>query len=124
MQALLIRVLSAALRRNVGNCTLDYLEQSLLNALTAYITGDGHILRLSCDLVDLIDINDASLGSLDIIISRLNKSEKHVLNVIANVTCLGKGGRIGYCKGNVKYLCKGLSKQCLTDTCGAQKDNV
>ena len=40
MERLLIRVLSAALRRHVGYSALDYLQKCLLNALAADITGN------------------------------------------------------------------------------------
>ena len=39
LQIFLLRMLSAAFRRNIGNCTFQNLQQSLLHTFAGYITG-------------------------------------------------------------------------------------
>ena len=69
LDALFIRMLSAALRRNISNSALKDLKECLLNALTAYVTCDGNVLGLLSDLIDLIDIYDTGLCSFNVVIS-------------------------------------------------------
>ncbi len=60
---LLVRVLASALRRHVGHGAFQDLEQGLLHALAADVAGDGGVLVLAADLVDLVDVDDALLGA-------------------------------------------------------------
>ena len=62
LNELLIGMLASALGRNVGNRTLQNLEQRLLDALARNVAGDGAVFTLARDLVDFVDIDDASLG--------------------------------------------------------------
>src|ERR1700726_4223864 len=71
----LMGMLTAALWRNVGHSAFQYLEQSLLHAFAAHIAGDRRVFVLLGDLVDLVDINDALLGLLNVAISRLQQLE-------------------------------------------------
>ena len=57
----LVRMLAAALRRNVGDGAFENLQQRLLHAFAGNIAGDRRVLVLLGDLVDLIDIDDALL---------------------------------------------------------------
>ena len=41
---------------------LDDLEERLLDALAGHVAGDGEVLGLAGDLVDLVDVDDADLG--------------------------------------------------------------
>ena len=68
----LMGMLAAALRGNGSDGTLQDLQQSLLHAFTAYIAGDGGVLALAGNLVDLVDVDDAALSQLDIIIGVLD----------------------------------------------------
>ena len=60
---LLVRMLAAALRRNVGDRAFQNLQQRLLHALARDIARDRRILVLAADLVDLVDVDDALSGS-------------------------------------------------------------
>ena len=117
-------MLSPALRRHVGNGTLQNLQKSLLNTLAGHVAGDGTVLTLTCDLVDLIDIDDSTLGQLDIEISGLNQAQEDVLHVLAHVACLGEGGGVGDGEGNLQGLGQGLCQIGLTNTRGTQQKNV
>src|SRR5207244_6144931 len=64
---LLVRVLPPTLRRDVGDGALEDLEQRLLDSLAGNVAGDRDVLGLAADLVDLVDIDDAALGLLDVV---------------------------------------------------------
>ena len=78
---------TSTLRRNACNCTFKDLQECLLYTFTGYISGDGCVLGFTCDLVDLIDVDDTVLRTFDIIICCLNDLQKNVLNIFANITC-------------------------------------
>src|SRR5690606_36049558 len=61
LQELLLRVLTATLRRDGSGGAFHQLEQGLLHAFARDIAGDRRILRLAGDLVDLVDVDDAVL---------------------------------------------------------------
>ena len=89
-----MRMLSASLRRNGCLRTFDDLQQSLLHPFTGYISGDGHILTLAGDLVDLVDIDDAFLGTLDIIVRGLDQLQQDVLDILTDISGFRKGSRV------------------------------
>ena len=64
-------MLAPALRGNVGDRALNDLQKRLLDALAGDVAGDGGVLRLAGDLVDLINIDDAALGQFHVKIRRL-----------------------------------------------------
>ena len=85
----LMGMLAATLRRNVGNRTFQDLEQRLLHALARDIAGDGRILVLAADLIDLVDVDDALLAALHIPIGVLQQPQDDILDVLADVAGFG-----------------------------------
>ena len=73
LEALLLGVLAAALGRHVGDRALQDLQQRLLDPFAGYVPGDGHVLAFACDLVDLVDVDDAALGPWDVVIRGLDE---------------------------------------------------
>ena len=71
LDVLLLRMLAAALRRDVADGALENLEQCLLHAFARHVAGDGDVLRAAGDLVDFVDVNDSDLRALHIVIRRL-----------------------------------------------------
>ena len=67
---LLVRVLAATLGRHTRHGALEDLEQRLLDPFARDVTGDGGVLGLARDLVDLVDVDDAALGALDVEVGR------------------------------------------------------
>jgi hypothetical protein len=61
-------MLAAALRGHARGGAFHQLEQRLLDTLARHVARDRGILRLAADLVDLVDIDDAALRALDIIV--------------------------------------------------------
>ena len=117
-------MLAAAGGRNAGNRALKNLKQCLLNALARDITGDGEVLGLAGDLVDLVHVDNAHLRALDIAIGGVDELEQDVLNVLANVTGLGERGGVGDGKRHLEDACERLGQQRLTGTGGAEQQDI
>ena len=66
-------MLSSTLWWNGSNRALDDLQKCLLYTFTRYVSCDRYILRLLCNLIDLINIDNTMLCTLDIIIGCLNQ---------------------------------------------------
>ena len=71
LEELLLGVLSPPLRRHTRRGPLYDLEESLLYTFTTHIPSDRGVVTLPADLVDFIDIDDAPLGTLYIMVRRL-----------------------------------------------------
>ena len=113
-----------SMRRNVGRRALEHLEQRLLNALARDIAGDGRIFALARDLVDLIDIDDAVLGQLDVEVRRLDQTEQDVLDILADIAGLGQRRRVRDGERDLKRLGERLRKQCLARAGRAEHQNI
>ena len=67
-----LRVLALAARRELDDVALEHLEESLLDALVARVGRDGVVgTGLAGDLVELIEVDDAVLGLLDVLVGRV-----------------------------------------------------
>ena len=95
LDELLVGMLAPALGRHVGHRALEDLEERLLDALPGDVAGDGGVLGLPRDLVDLVDVDDAALGPLHVVVRRLEQAQDDVLHVLAHVARLGEGGGVG-----------------------------
>ena len=124
MNELLLRMFAASLRRDIDNTTFKELQQCLLNTLTRNIAGDGRVVTLAGDLVDLIDEHDTALSLLQIIVSLLKKSRKQTLHILAHITGLGKHCRIHDSERDVQHLGYRLGQQCLTCSCRTYEKNI
>src|SRR6266545_4242756 len=109
LDELLVGMLAAALRRDAGGGPLQDLQQGLLHALAGDVAGDRRVLALAGDLVDLVDVDDPSLGLLD---------------VVADVAGLGEGGGVGDREGHVEHPGERLRQQRLPAAGGAEQDDV
>ena len=94
------------------------------STLAGHVPGDGGVLALAGDLVDLVDVDDAPLGPLHVEIRRLQELEDHVLHVLAHVARLGEGGGVGDGEGNVQHLGHGLGEEGLAAAGGADEQDV
>jgi hypothetical protein len=98
------------LRRNRGNRALHDLQKRLLHAFARNVPGDRRIVGLAADLVDLVDIDDAALRPLDIIVGRLQQLQDDVLDVFADVAGFGQGRRVRHGERHVEnprqHLCQ------------------
>ena len=117
-------MLATTLRRHRSNRTLDQLEQRLLNAFTGYIAGDGRVVGLTRNFVDLVDVDDTHLGLLDIVIALLQQLLNDVLDVLTHVTGFGQGGGVSNSKGHIQQASQGFGQQRLTGTGRADQQDV
>ena len=104
LNELLVWMLATALRRHVGRRTFQNLEQRLLHAFAGDVARDRRVLALSCDLVDLVDIDDALLRPLHVVVGGLDQLEQDVLDVFTDVTGLRQRRSIRHRQGNVQNL--------------------
>src|SRR5262249_32652057 len=73
LEKFLLGVLSAALGRDAGSRPLDDLEKRLLHTLAGHVARDGGVVTLAGDLVDLVDVDDAPLALLDVVVGVLEQ---------------------------------------------------
>ena len=124
LQEFLLRMLAAALRRHGGDRAFHDLEQRLLHALARHVAGDGGVVGLAADLVDFVDIDDAALRPLDIVVGGLQQLEDDVLDVLADIAGFGQGRGVGHGEGHVEDARQGLGQQGLAAAGGADQQDV
>ena len=117
-------MLAAAGGRNACHRALKNLKQRLLNALARNIAGDGEVLGLAGDLVDLVHVDNADLRALNIAIGGIDELEQDVLHILADVTGLGERGGVGDGKRHLEDARERLGQQRLTGTGGAEQQNI
>ena len=103
--------LRPALRRHRGDGAFHDLQQRLLHALARHVAGDRGVVGLARNLVDLVDIDDAALRALDIVVGRLQQLEDDVLHVLADVAGFGERGGVGHGEGHVEDARQRLRQQ-------------
>src|SRR6478609_5251148 len=116
LDELLVRVLATALRGHRRGRALQHLEQGLLDALTGDVARDRGVLRLAGHLVDLVDVDDARLGLLDVVVGGLDELEEDVLDVLADVAGLGQRRGVRDREGDVEHPRQGLREVGLATT--------
>ena len=78
-------MLAATLRRNGGNRAFEDFQQRLLHALAADIARNRRIFALAGDFVDFVDVDDAALCRVNVVIRCLNQAKQDILHVFADV---------------------------------------
>ena len=119
-----MRVLAAALRRDVRDRALNDFQQCLLHALAGDVARDGGVLALAGDLVDLVDIDDSALGELHVVIRRLKQAEQNVFHIVADVARLGEGRRVRDGERHLQNAGERLGKERLAAASGAEEQDV
>ena len=117
-------MLAPALGRHRSHRSLHDLEQSLLDAFARHIPGDRRVLALAGHLVDLVDVDDPGLSSLDIPVRGLDQLEQDVLDVLAHVAGFRQRRGVGDGKGHVEHPGKGLRQEGLAASGRAQQQDV
>ena len=111
LDEVLVGVLPAALRRDVGDGPLEDLQERLLDALARHVAGDRGVVGLAGDLVDLVDVDDPALGPGDVEVGRLDQPQEDVLDVLADVAGLGQRRRVGDAERDVEDAGEGLGEE-------------
>ena len=117
-------MLSAALRGHIRRRAFDDLQKRLLNALARYVARDRNVLALSCNLIDLVDINNAALRLFDVVIGVLNKFQENIFNVLADVARLRERRCIARRKRHVQNFSEGTREKRFTASRRSQKQNI
>ena len=120
----LMRMLATTLRRNRRLRALEDLQQCLLNTFTGHVAGDRRVLALAGDLVDLVDVDDAGLGALDVVVGGLDQLQQNVLDVLADVPGLGERRGVRDREGHVEHLGQRLREVRLTAPGGPEHQDV
>ena len=124
LDELLVRVLAPALRRHRRDRALDQLQERLLDALAGDVARDGRVVALPGNLVDLVDVDDAPLRLLDVVVALLQELLDDVLDVLADVARLGQRGRVGDHERHVEEPRERLREQRLAGPRGADQQDV
>ena len=124
LQEVLVRVLTPALWRHAGHGAFDQLQQGLLHPLARYIARNAWVVRLARDLVNFIDVDDAALRFLHVIVAALQQLADDVLHILANIAGFRQRRRIGHDEGHIKLARKGLRQQGLARARGADQQDV
>src|SRR5262249_25142352 len=124
LQELLLRVLASTLGRYRSDRAFDQLQQRLLHALARDVAGDRRIVRFARDLIDFVDVADAGLGLLHIVIALLQQLLDDALDVLTDVTGLGERGRIGNRERHVQQPGERFREQCLAASGRADQQDV
>ena len=99
-------------------------EFSRVHSLTGDIPGDGYIFGTFGNLINLININDANLSFLHIVICRLQQTYQNIFNIIADITRFRQRRRITDRKGNIQFFGQNPGQQCLARTSRPDQQNI
>src|SRR5258708_5637194 len=124
LHELLVRVLAPALGRHRSDRALDQLQERLLHALARHVAGDGGVVALPRDLVDLVDVDDAALRLLDVVVALLQQLLDDVLDVLADVARFRERRRVRDHEGDVQQARERLREQRLARARGADQQDV
>src|SRR5690606_39022941 len=116
LQELLLRMLATALRRHAGDGALDQLQQRLLDALARHVAGDRRVVGLARNLVDLVDVDDALLRLVDVVVALLQQLLDDVLDVLADIAGFGQRRRVGHRERHVEHARQRFGQQRLART--------
>ena len=116
LDVFLVRMLASALRRNVACRALENFQKRLLHPLARDVARDAHVVRLASDLVDLVDVDDACLGTLHIVFRGLEQTQDDILHVLPDVASLGQGGGVGHGEGHIEDTGQGAGEERLART--------
>src|SRR5436190_5114143 len=124
LEELLVRVLAAALRRDIGDRAFEDLQERLLDAFPRHVARDRGILVLAADLVDLVDVDDALLALLDVAAGRLQQLQDDVLDVLADVAGFRQRRRVDDGEGDGEELGERLREERLAGAGRADQQDV
>ena len=124
LDELLMGMLAAALRGHAGHGSFQNFQKGLLYALAAHVAGDGGVFALAGDLIDFVDIDDAPLGQLNVVVRILDQPQQDVLHILAHVARFRQAGGISDGEGHLQELGQRLGQKRLAGTGGAHHQNI
>ena len=124
LDVLLLGVLAPPLGRDVGDGPFEHLQERLLDPLARDVAGDRDVVVRLADLVDLVDVDDAPLGALQVEVGRVQELQEDVLDVLADVAGLGQRGGVADGEGDVEDPGEGPGEQGLAAAGRADQEDV
>ena len=124
MDIVLVGVFTTTLWRNIYDCSLEELEESLLYALATNVAGDGRVVGLACYLVYLVDKDYSTLRLSNVIVGYLQQSGEYALHVLSHVASFCEHSSIDDSKGNVEQTGYGTCQERLSRSCGTSHNDV
>src|SRR5712692_9495470 len=103
---------------------MPLFSERLLHALARNVPGDRRVIRLPRDLVDLVDVDDAALRLVDVVVAVLQQLLDDVLHVLADVARLGERGGVGDHERDVEQPRERLREQRLARAGRADQEDV
>ena len=120
----LLRMLPAALRRNIGNGAFQNFQKRLLHTLAGNVPGDGGIFALAGDFVHFVDVDNAPFRQLHVKIGGLQETKQNVLHIVAHISGLSQRSGVRDGKGNVQNFRQRLGKEGLAAARWPNEQNV
>jgi len=96
----------------------------LLDSFTRHIARNGRILVLAPDLVDFVDVNNATFGGRDVKLGLADELEDQVFDVLADVAGLGQRGGVADGERDVQAAREGLRQGGLASAGRADEEDV
>ena len=96
-------MLAPAFGRHVDQGAFEQLQQPLLYPFARYVAGDGGVVALAGDLVELIDENDAPFGLFQVVIGCLQQARQDAFHVFAHIARLGEHRGVDDGQGHVEH---------------------
>ena len=103
----LLGVFAATLGRHVDHGPLEEFEHGLLDSFTRNVAGDGGVVALAGNLVDLVNKDDAAFGSRHVVVGSLEEAHEDIFDIVAHVAGLGEGGGISDTERHVEHAGNG-----------------
>src|SRR5690606_33706075 len=100
----LFGMFASALGGDGRHRAFEQLEQALLHAFARDVSRDGRIRALAGDLVHFVDVHDAALRRIDVVVGGLQQAYDDVFHVFAHVAGLGQDGGVHDGEGHVQVL--------------------
>ena len=109
------RIFAGSSYRNFDICALKKFQKSLLYRFSADVTLIG--IFLFRKFINLIDVNDTTLGALYIVVRICKQFGNNAFHIIADITGFGKCCRIGDRKRYLQNTCEGLHQERFAASC-------
>ena len=110
--------------RHRGDGAFHDLQQRLLHALARHVAGDRGVVGLAADLVDLVDVDDAALRPLDVVVGGLQQLQDDIFDILADIARFGEGRGVGHRERHVDDSRQGLGQQRLAGARRADQQDV
>ncbi|OPZ85933.1 MAG: hypothetical protein BWY76_01184 [bacterium ADurb.Bin429] len=117
-------MLASALRGHICHGAFEDFQQRLLHAFAAHVAGNGGIVALARDFINLVNVDDAPLSAFRVHVGGLEELEQDILHVFADVACLGERSGVGDGKGHIEDFRQRLREQRLPGSSGPDEQDV